>query len=148
MGPLLLGIILVLMSSNKPFSSEKGDHCSPPPENSLKKFFNCEDNIFASIWVNSSYGNRIDLSGTIRELKFTLQDVTEADSDSYSCRGNATRGIGEFTADSTQVSVTKGSVPVGAIIGAVFVVCFICLACFMYRKRERIRATCCHDNRL
>ncbi|XP_073538611.1 uncharacterized protein [Phyllobates terribilis] len=130
----------------EPFNSVQGDHCSPPPENSLKKIFNCGDNIFASIWVDPSYGNRIDLSGTIRKLKLTLQNVTQADSDSYSCRGNATGFIGDFTAYSTQVSVTKGSMPIGTIIGSILGVCLISLVVFMYWKRETIRTKCCRQS--
>ncbi|KAM4030699.1 uncharacterized protein ACNLHF_018351 isoform 2-T3 [Anomaloglossus baeobatrachus] len=129
----------------EPFSHEHGDHCSPPPRNSLKNVFDCGNYIFASIWVNRRYENRIDLSGTIKEINLTLKRVNGDDIDSYTCRGNATGGIEDFTAKSTQLSVTEVPSQTGVIIGIILGVCVgvILLAVFIFfiwkKKHDRLQ---------
>lgn len=114
----------------------KGDYCSPPPENSIKKFLYHGPQILATIWVNSAYKSCIDLSGTIRNLSLTLQHLTPHDDGSYACSGYAS-DMGEFRADSTQLTVTQGSTHTAIIVVSVVASIVIIGAVVIYVVRQR-----------
>ncbi|XP_056406352.1 uncharacterized protein LOC130297665 [Hyla sarda] len=105
------------------------DPCPPPPENSAQKSLYHGNKIFASISVDRGYTSRLDISGNVWNLNFTLEHLTLPDSGSFSCGGNAEH-IGEFYADSTQLTVNKkGSMGTLKIIFIVLLIVLIIIIC-------------------
>ncbi|XP_066442906.1 uncharacterized protein [Eleutherodactylus coqui] len=77
---------------------EKNEIDCPSPDVSSTSnllVLNNGSNQVASLWINPrTYYSRLDISGTIRNVKVTLNNLNEEDTDSYECTGKA-EGITE-----------------------------------------------------
>lgn len=95
-------------------------------DNTEKKWYLEGNETLASLFVDSTsnYRSRIQLSGTIRKLRITLNDLLESDLDSYTCSGEANGTIG-FKGRETIVTVVKAKdqgFSTGAIVGIVIAI--------------------------
>ncbi|KAM3923654.1 uncharacterized protein RB166_012629 [Leptodactylus fuscus] len=121
------------------FKDTKVDRCSSPSPKNISN----ESPAWSWIWVSPRYSSRIYVSGDIFNLSFSLKDLRQHDSGSYSCHGFA-YGVGEDIIGGTQLTVTKGSgsLSLGTLVAVIIAALFLLGAVAvksMYDKRAEKR---------
>lgn len=94
---------------------KESDHidCPSPDESSTHMFLNSGSNQVASLWISpSGYHSRLNISGTIRNLNLTLNDLSTKDTEVYEWRGKAEGIPGELEGEHTVLKVKNHGISI------------------------------------
>ncbi|XP_071968929.1 uncharacterized protein [Engystomops pustulosus] len=120
-----------LKTSGRPKGSNE-IYCPPPEKSNTTMYLVNGSQQIASMWINvTRHRSRLQISGTIRNLEITLNNLRNDDQDFYQCRGTVGGFPNELRGNLTFLIINHGVSSFVGHLGLTFVVALAsCLVTF------------------